>query len=133
MTFDTVVAELKDMYRAELEGSELTESSGLSDQDVQRWSAQLGVSRSTFYDEIALYLARAFHKHALPYVFCDNIVNDLHIVIIHANEDRPDLFWSVFLAFDSGEFYRPGKRHEEPVETYTRPLIAKIVETNSTR
>jgi hypothetical protein len=129
--FDTITAELKDTYRAELEDSELAPSEGLSEQDIRRWTTLLHVSRATLYDEIALFLARGFHEGALPYLFCDNIINDIHVVIIHADEDRPNLFWNVYLAFDSGEYHRPGD--EDPVETYTRPQIAKIVATNAMR
>ena len=41
--------------------------------------------------------------------------------------DTPELFWSVFLAFDAGEFYASGDRSIDPIETFTRPEIARIV------
>jgi hypothetical protein len=59
--------------------------------------------------------------------FCDQVVNDLHAVISVQNEDRPKLFWDVFLAFDAGEFFPNDDRSIDPVEAFTRPQIAKIV------
>jgi hypothetical protein len=130
MTLDTI-AELQDKYRAELEGDELTESSGLLEHDIQRWSAQLGVTRTTLYDEIALFLAHGFHKRELSYAFCANIINDLWTLIRLAEEAPPDVFWSVYLAFDEGEYER--RVGEDPTETYTRPLIAEIVDLHPAR
>ena len=80
------------------------------------------------YDALALRLAFGFHSNALDFDFCDQVVNELHAVITHRNEDRPALFWSVFLAFDAGEYYRDGNRSIDPVEAYTRPQIAQIVQ-----
>ena len=33
-------------------------------------------------------------------------------------------FWQVYLAFDEGEYYHGDNRDEDPVEAYTRPLVA---------
>jgi hypothetical protein len=63
----------------------------------------------------------------LTFAFCDAVVNDLHGVITSANEDRPDLFWEVFLAFDEGEYHHHSNRDEDPVEVYTRPMIGRII------
>jgi len=49
-------------------------------------------------------------------------------VITLCDQDRPDLFWRVFLGFDSGELYHDGNRDQDPVDTYTRPEIARIVD-----
>jgi hypothetical protein len=37
------------------------------------------------------------------------------------------LFWSVFLAFDNGEYYHDNNREEDPEEVYTRPMIEQIL------
>jgi hypothetical protein len=51
-----------------------------------------------------------------------------HAVITMANENRPDLFWSVFLAFDEGEYgHREDRTGDDPIAKYTRPMIAQIV------
>jgi hypothetical protein len=99
--------------------------------DVQRWSKSFGVSRSDLFDQMALYLARGFYSSELTFAFCDVVINDLHGVISIAKEERPDLFWEVFLAFDSGEFYPNNDRSKDPVEVYTRPMIARIISDRS--
>ncbi len=87
------------------------------------------ISRAALYDLIAAYLARGFHDSLLDFLFCDAIVNDIHAVITHGDEKRPDLFWRVYLAFDAGEYAHAKDGKANPVETYTRPEIAKIVES----
>ena len=84
------------------------------------------------YDLIAVYLARGFHDSELSFEFCDAVVNDIHRVITFADESRPALFWDVYLAFDEGEYYHNDKRDEDPVEVYTRPMIARIVANHPT-
>jgi hypothetical protein len=87
----------------------------------------VGLSRGAFYDAMALKLALGFQNDAFEFGFCDQVVNELHGVISVQNEDRPKLFWDVFLAFDAGEFYPKGDRSIDPVETFTRPQIAEII------
>lgn len=126
MGFAEVTLELAELYKNQL-GYPHPPVSGLREADVQRWSTSLGVSRATLYDQIALHLARGFHASVLTFAFCDAVVNDLHGVITFANEDRPDLFWKVFLAFDEGEFHHHSNRGEDPKEVYTRPMIGRII------
>jgi len=130
MLIDTVVAELKSMYRPELEGTDAPVVR-LSNADIERWSADLAIPRLALYDLLALRLAHGFYQNEFPFSFCDCVVNDIHGVITVADENRPDLFWSVFLAFDEGEYYHGNNRNEDPVAKYTRPLIAQIVEKHS--
>jgi hypothetical protein len=96
MSLDDVKADLARLYRirADVPGAQLREA------DVQSWSASLGIPRAELYDRIAIYLARGFNCSELSFEFCDAIVNDVHGVITFADEDRPDLFWKVYLAFD---------------------------------
>jgi hypothetical protein len=132
MSFDAVLAELKSIDQAHA-GKPYSNRTHLSEDDIQRWSALVGESRAVLYDQIAIYLARGFHNSALTFDFCDAIVNDIHGVITSADEDRPALFWEIYLAFDEGEYYHNEMRDEDPVEEYTRPLISRIVETRSSR
>jgi hypothetical protein len=103
----------------------------LTDAHIRAWTVGTGFARSELYDRIAIYLARGFHRSELDFEFCDEIVNTIHGIITLADESRPDLFWQVFLAFDSGEFYRDNDRSQDPIEAFTRPLIAKVIEQYS--
>src|SRR5665213_3539834 len=126
MPLDAVLTELKSMFRTAFAatGAPVVR---LSNADIERWSVDLAVPRAGLYDLLALRLAHGFHRGEFPFAFCDWIVNDIHGVITMANEDRPDLFWNVLLAFDAGEYYHDNNRNEDPVAKYTRPLIAQIV------
>src|SRR5580692_5647206 len=128
MSFEVVLEELK-RFRQTESGEQHSRRARLTDNDIQRWSALIGEPRSALYEQIAIYLAHGFHSSELDFEFCDAIVNSIHAVIISANENRPDLFWEVFLAFDAGEYYHGNNRNEDPAEVYTRPLIARVVET----
>ena len=130
MDISEVISELKAIYKDQL-GYPHPPGPGLTEADVQRWSSSLGCSRSTLYDQIAAHLARGFHASRLDFCFCDAVVNDLFGVITSADERRPDLFWAVYLAFDEGEYYHNNNRNEDPVEAYTRPMIARIIEGTS--
>jgi len=130
MPIDNVLAELKSMYRGALEGTDAP-IVRLSNADIERWSVDLARPRAVLYDLLALRLAQGFHRSEFPFSFCDRVVNHIHGVITIADENRPDLFWSVFLAFDEGEYYHDNNRNEDPVAKYTRPLIAQIVGKHS--
>ena len=78
-------------------------------------------------DEIAANLVRSFHHRALSFEFCDGIVNDLFGVLLDEHGELPTLFWRTYLAFDAGEWVRPKKPDEDPVEAYTRLLVAEII------
>jgi hypothetical protein len=122
---EVIILELKRQYQLlERTGSEI---STISSADFDVWSKRLGVTRSALYDLIALRLAKGFHTDEFPFNFCDKILNTVHGVITLADENRPELFSKVFLAFDEGEYYHRNNRAEDPVAKYTRPLIAQIV------
>jgi len=122
-----ILAELKTLYKDQL-GYPHPRVPGLTEADVQRWSGLLGEPRAMLYDQIAMHLAHGFHASKMTFAFCDAVINDLHSVITLADENRPELFWAVFLAFDAGESYHENNRDEDPVEVYTRSLIAQIID-----
>jgi hypothetical protein len=125
-----MLTELRDKYLRYSEdiNQRYPNPNGLTASDVQRWSTAAGDSRSDLYNQIAVWLAFGFHTSEFNFDFCDAIVNDIHQVIALGNEALPDLFWTVFLAFDAGEFYPDDNRDRDPVDTFTRPKIAQIVE-----
>lgn len=121
-----IMIELKTLYKDQL-GYPHPRVPGLTEADIQRWSALLLEPRSTLYDQIAMNLAQGFYASEMTFAFCDAVVNDLHGLITTNDELRPALFWSIYLAFDEGEYYHKNNRDEDPVEVYTRPMIASIV------
>ena len=136
MAFAQVISDLRRIFRSRLEGSG-REGAGLAASDIDRWAGEIGATRNALYDCIGVYLARGFYAGELPFQFCDAVVNNLSGFIHTAHlrgeplEGAPPLFWSVFLAFDAGEYYHDNNRNEDPVAVYTRPLIARIIEENT--
>jgi hypothetical protein len=124
-TIDDIITHLQTAY---IPGNwETVQQVLISDGKIVEWSEKTGLRRSDLYDALALRLAFGFHNDSFDFGFCDQVVNDLHAVISVQNEDRPELFWNVFLAFDAGEFYPNRDRSVDPVEAFTRPQIAEIV------
>ena len=109
----------------------LDESSldGLEEARAKEWCKALNVSASELYDLIAEKLARDFHASKIDFDLCDTIVNDVYALIMHTKGRLPDLFNSVYKAFDEGEYDHGGANDEDPIEAYTQPMIAKIVKS----
>ncbi|PCE33506.1 hypothetical protein BZL54_04585 [Burkholderia ubonensis subsp. mesacidophila] len=103
----------------------------ISQECMAQCTGPLGEVKPERFDALALALARGYHDGKLSFAFCDSIVNILvekvYSDAVAQRDTWPPLFWDVFLAFDAGEFFRPGERHIDPAEKYTRPLIAAIV------
>ncbi|MGA9985578.1 MAG: hypothetical protein WBP95_19050 [Acidobacteriaceae bacterium] len=125
-----IISELKTVYRDGVAYRALERH--LSEEDVERWAAARCCTRSQLFDEIATYLAFGFNSSALSFEFCDAVVNDLAGPVTNTSPPRPTVFWKVYSAFDEGEHYHGDNRDEDPVEVYTRPAIARIVDASGT-
>ena len=99
--------------------------------DLENWSAQNTLAKNRLLNCLALELALGFNENALDFDFCDRLVNEL-LGAVSLQEDEPDLFWRVFLAFDAGEFFHDEDQRAHPVDRYTRPQIAEIVRAHTT-
>lgn len=86
-------------------------------------------SRSRFCDQLALYLAESFHRDELPFSFCDWIMTYIFSVMVLSDEGVPNLTWRIFIAFDEGEYHHSQDPNEDPISSYTRPMIAEILNT----
>ncbi|SRR5229473_4466526 len=129
MTTDDIIAALQSKYAP---GFGWTERQILlTGSDVEKWSGQTGLFVGVLYDALALKLALGFHSNKLDFTFCDQVVNELYSTILPRKEGPPAFFWSVFLAFDAGEYYHDGNRSINSVEAYTRPQIAQIVQRHA--
>lgn len=121
-----IIGELKTYYKDGVDYLALDRH--LTEADVERWTAVSGWSRSQLFDEVATCLALGFNSSELSFEFCDAVVNDLSGPVTNTSGPRPQVFWEVYSAFDGGEYYHDNKRDEDPVDVYTRPMIARIVE-----
>jgi hypothetical protein len=125
-----IIDELKTFHKEGVEYRSLERH--LTEADVERWSNLCGWSRSQLFDEIAKRLALGYNASELFFDFCDMVVNDLAGPVTNTSGPRPQFSWEVYSAFDEGEYYHDNNREEDPVEVYTRPMIARIVEALGT-
>jgi hypothetical protein len=126
-----VINELKTFYKDGVDYRNLDRH--LTETDVERWSCECGCPRSQLFDEIAKRLALGYNSSDLSFDFCNMVVNDLAGPVTNTSGPRPHIFWEVYSAFDEGEYYHGNNRGEDPVEAYTCPMIARIVETMGPR
>jgi len=134
MSLDDVLSDLRGMYGIYLVQAvdPPTPTARLTESDVTRWNKLTGGTRQSLYGELALYLARGFHSSELTFRFCDAVANDLFgIMLSGAERDWSDLFDEVYCAFDEGEYDHRERPDEDPIEVYTRPMIAQIVAKSS--
>jgi len=128
MLIEAVIDDLKSIYPSAMKERRSCDEY-LKENHTQAWSDILSLSRIDLYNNIAMYLARAFNNNELPFMFCDAVVNGMVALIVKVPDlkEMPEPFWSIFLASDNGEFYHDGNRDEDPVEAHTRPMLAKII------
>jgi hypothetical protein len=130
MNASDVIDELKTFYKDGVDYRDLDRH--LTEKDVERWSSECGWPRSQLFDEVAKRLALGYNSSDLSFAFCDMVVNDLSSPVTNTSGPRPEIFWEVYSAFDEGEYYHSDNRNENPVEVYTRPMIARVVEAIGT-
>jgi hypothetical protein len=81
-------------------------------------------------NSIALTIARRFNETAMTYEDADGVANALsRLMIAHVTREAdaclPEPAWSIFLAFDAGEYDRGDGT--DPVECYTRRLVRQAL------
>jgi hypothetical protein len=118
------IAALRSRFDADPEGFRVTK------EDIEEWRSQTNLPLDDLCDEIAWLLAVGFNSGQLPFLFCDEVINHMHGIMVQVYlPEVPRLhlgiFWEVYLAFDSGEFH--AHLNDDPVEDYTKPFIRKIL------
>ena len=97
--------------------------------EVDAFCAQEAVSIDAFCDALARRITTDYAKGDLPFLFCDSVANHIFsFMIAFYQKPPPEFAYSVFLAFDQGEY----RRAKDPVgssleELYTKPMIAMIL------
>lgn len=108
-----------------------------TEEDIERWAASTGLSKRDLFNALGASLAVAYHSHKIEFEFCDRVVNELvryvYSGFVSGPENWPILFDNIYLAFDSGEYYRVGEEGQDPSEIHTRPAIAWILDQDETK
>ena len=97
--------------------------------EVAAVCVEQSITRDDFADLVSRTIASRYHSGELDFGFCDGVMNHLYAFItMRGDLPMPDYAYSVFLAFDEGEYYHTGDPPgSSPEELYTRPAIAEIL------
>jgi hypothetical protein len=96
--------------------------------DAESFCAAKNIELTDLYNRIALTVAERFDNGSLSYQEGDGVMNAIFGMLIDGEKpiDSIERAWSIYLAFDEGEYYHGGST--DPVESFTRPQIRKILD-----
>lgn len=82
-------------------------------------------------NSIALAVARRYALGSIDYATGDKAMNCLYSYAFLQENRLPSPMYEVYLAFDEGEYvHRGDSKDVEPEAKYTRPMIAKILQSH---
>ncbi len=123
MSFVLSKAELHVLWCMAVEG-------GLNLSDLDSRCAQNGLSVVDLLNELSIVLAKQFIDGALSFEFCDQAMNGIFglIVELAMEASTPEPAFSIYQAFDGGEYIRPEDAPNiVPWDKYTRPALLEIL------
>ena len=89
--------------------------------DVEPQRSTLGCSLGNLCDAFARRVVERYLRGDLLWSDADAAMNHIFTLMTrHCGERVPDYGWSVYLAFDAGEYQKPGG------DAVTRPLLAGL-------
>ena len=97
---------------------------------VESFCVASGISFAAFCDEFSRVVATGYFHGRLDFSFCDGAINNLYGFMMTEMTEAPfpAYAYSVFLAFDEGEYHhRKDPPNASPEELYTKPMIAEII------
>ena len=103
----------------------------ISHQDITAYHAASGLTLVEALDAIARSVAGRYDARMVGYSKADAIMNGVFAFAATKGIIPPFMF-SVFQAFDAGEFYPDTVRDPSPEERFTRPLISAILANDKT-
>jgi hypothetical protein len=104
----------------------------LEPQDVDAFCVAFDLSLAASLDVVARAIATRYQAGTLDYSSGDDAMNTL-FAYAATQATIPGFFFSVFQAFDAGEFYPDAVREPSPEERFTRPQIRAILGRDETR
>jgi len=96
--------------------------------DAESFCAAENIELPDLYNRIALIVAERFDNGTLSYQDADGVMNAIFGMMVDGEKpmDSIEPAWSIYLAFDEGEYYHGGST--DPVESFTRPQIRNILD-----
>jgi hypothetical protein len=95
-------------------------------EDIEAFCADSPLPLEATLDGCALELAKSYAAGNVSFDAGDNLANVL-FAFAASRDSIPELMFSVYLAFDAGEFYPDEIRTPSPEERFTRPQISEIL------
>ncbi|WP_260620562.1 hypothetical protein [Pseudomonas protegens] len=98
--------------------------------DLNRLYDEMQIDRCALFNQVAMAVARLFIEGQRDFHYGDAVMNTLFsdMVDLSLNADMPEPAFSIYLAFDAGEYRHPGDGQDErPWEKWTRPALERIL------
>lgn len=90
---------------------------------------ELGLPLHEFCEQFAVEVARSFHSGTLNWEDGDGAMNSLYYSFVYEHDQSafPEIAYSVFSAFDDGEYPNPGDSAGFDPRLHTREIIAGLI------
>ncbi len=108
------------------------EAEGLTLSDLAPICERFGVAPHDVLNGLSVAVAEGFLQGSLPYDFCDGVMNGIinAVVEVGMTNDMPQPAFSLYQAFDQGEWFRSNDPPEtDPNEKYTKYVVEEIMRT----
>ncbi|MFJ3375799.1 hypothetical protein ACIPLA_12895 [Pseudomonas sp. NPDC086112] len=106
------------------------EAYGLTLSDLASTCDKFGIAPQDVLNELSVAVAEGYLQGSLIYDFCDGVMNGIinAVVEVGMTEDMPQPAFSLYQAFDQGEWIRSNDPPEtDPSEKYTKPVVQEIM------
>lgn len=108
------------------------ETDGLTLSDLAATCEKFDVAPQDVLNELSVAVAEGYLQGSLLYDFCDGVMNGIinAVVEVGMTNDMPQPAFSLYQAFDQGEWFRSNDPPEtDPSKKYTKPMVEEIMRT----
>ncbi|WP_434604382.1 hypothetical protein J3P91_11940 [Pseudomonas sp. Z4-7] len=108
------------------------EADGLTLSDLVPICERFAVAPHDVLNELSVAVAEGYLQGSLLYDFCNGVMNGIinAVVEVGMTNDMPQPAFSLYQAFDQGEWFRSNDPPEtDPGEKYTKPVVEEIMRT----
>jgi len=108
------------------------EADGLTLSDLVPICERFAVAPHDALNELSVAVAEGYLQGSLLYDFCNGVMNGIinAVVEVGMTNDMPQPAFSLYQAFDQGEWFRGNDPSEtDPSEKYTKPVVEEIMRT----
>jgi tRNA A37 threonylcarbamoyltransferase TsaD len=98
-----------------------------SREDIDTACLDLNLAVGELFDAISRRIVEGYTSGELSFSFCDTVMNHVYSFQRLVHDMVSDYSYSVFQAFDEGEYQHPDDPADSsPEDLYTKPMIAEI-------